>query len=586
MALANCQLADNSIQGSIKSSPSGTPVAPPSSLSYSSVPTVIYAGDSFLLAAPSLDGVADSFSISPSLPPGLLFNTQTGAITGTPSEPIAETTYTITASNSAGSTETQIQIGVGQKFSINANGDGSDYNLGDNNCDNGSGACTLRAAVEEANNEPGVPAKIVTATSYSISLSSTLVINSDVLLENPHGIKTVLDASGLERGVDIISGDVTIDGFTIDGASSGSSLANGVGLKATNSKLHLLNCQISNNSSSSFLMGTGAYIVTSQEFLMDNCTVTNNSSTNGSSDGAGLFIQSPSGEVANSIFTNNNSAGGGGAITKHSGYFLVRNSQFSNNQSEYGGGAIKALFGIEIQSTTFTSNSNNNIQGGGAIYAQTGDVKIMDSEFQGNTAAGGANYGAHIYGTGWSSGSLISGSTFSSGNYYSVYLHSLTSDFTVVNSTFSNNPFHLVINADAAASLTTLQNVTFSGATSHSLAVYDSDVEVVNSIFAGASTNNCTISGVSTLVSLGGNIDDDNSCGFAHGTDLSTNPQFDVAGLANNGGSTQTISLQAGSPALDSGLNAYCPTTDQRGLPRPADGGGGLTCDRGAVEKQ
>jgi hypothetical protein len=39
--------------------------------------------------------------------------------------------------------------------------------------------------------------------------------------------------------------------------------------------------------------------------------------------------------------------------------------------------------------------------------------------------------------------------------------------------------------------------------------------------------------------------------------------------LAVHGGFTPTIALLAGSPAIDSGDDAACPATDQRGVPRP-----------------
>ena len=37
------------------------------------------------------------------------------------------------------------------QFVVNSTGDTSDANVGDGNCDDGSGACTLRAAIEESN---------------------------------------------------------------------------------------------------------------------------------------------------------------------------------------------------------------------------------------------------------------------------------------------------------------------------------------------------------------------------------------------------------------------------------------------------
>jgi len=69
----------------------------------------------------------------------------------------------------------------------------------------------------------------------------------------------------------------------------------------------------------------------------------------------------------------------------------------------------------------------------------------------------------------------------------------------------------------------------------------------------------------------GYNLDDGRSCGFtsANHSLSSTDPLLDPAGLQNNGGSTQTIALLPGSPAIDaipSSVNG-CGTTitsDQR----------------------
>jgi 6-phosphogluconolactonase (cycloisomerase 2 family) len=61
---------------------------------------------------PTYDGSQSSFSVSPSLPPGIDLDTQTGSITGTPTQASATTIHTVTASNSAGSTTATVTIGV------------------------------------------------------------------------------------------------------------------------------------------------------------------------------------------------------------------------------------------------------------------------------------------------------------------------------------------------------------------------------------------------------------------------------------------------------------------------------------------
>jgi CSLREA domain-containing protein len=62
------------------------------------------------------------------------------------------------------------------------------------------------------------------------------------------------------------------------------------------------------------------------------------------------------------------------------------------------------------------------------------------------------------------------------------------------------------------------------------------------------------------------------TCGFAGATDSAANPLLDSA-LAANGGATETLALQTGSPMIDTGSNAgqSTPGIDQRGLSRPSD---------------
>lgn len=86
-----------------------------------SVPNISYAPSSntftYGITIPNLlptnsGGTIASFSISPSLPSGLSFNTTTGLISGTPTAPHAVTNYTVTATNAGGNSTFVVSITI------------------------------------------------------------------------------------------------------------------------------------------------------------------------------------------------------------------------------------------------------------------------------------------------------------------------------------------------------------------------------------------------------------------------------------------------------------------------------------------
>ncbi len=86
-----------------------------------------------------------------------------------------------------------------------------------------------------------------------------------------------------------------------------------------------------------------------------------------------------------------------------------------------------------------------------------------------------------------------------------------------------------------------------------------------------------------TISDQGYNLEDGTDCGLTGtGSLQNTDPRLDPQGLQNNGGPTQTIALQQGSPAIDHIPMAQCLTLDQRGASRPDDNES--TCDIGAYE--
>ncbi len=85
----------------------------PSALTYSTNPATYTKGTAITNNSPSSSGgVVVSYSISPALPAGLSFSTSTGVISGTPTALSASTDYTVTATNSGGSTTATVNITV------------------------------------------------------------------------------------------------------------------------------------------------------------------------------------------------------------------------------------------------------------------------------------------------------------------------------------------------------------------------------------------------------------------------------------------------------------------------------------------
>jgi hypothetical protein len=91
-------------------------VSSPSSLSYTT-PVIYTQNETITNNVPSVIGTVNSYSISPALPTGLTINSTTGIISGTPTAVAAAANYTVTASNSGGSTTAIVNITVEEESS-------------------------------------------------------------------------------------------------------------------------------------------------------------------------------------------------------------------------------------------------------------------------------------------------------------------------------------------------------------------------------------------------------------------------------------------------------------------------------------
>ena len=87
------------------------PPPAPSGLSYPA-PQSLPLNSAMQPVRPTVTGTVTSYSVTPALPTGLSLNASTGEISGTPTEPAAPATYTITAANASGSTAFALSLKV------------------------------------------------------------------------------------------------------------------------------------------------------------------------------------------------------------------------------------------------------------------------------------------------------------------------------------------------------------------------------------------------------------------------------------------------------------------------------------------
>lgn len=258
------------------------------------------------------------------------------------------------------------------------------------------------------------------------------------------------------------------------------------------------------------------------------------------------------------------------------------NNQTPESGSNYWGGGLYVL-GVPAQTLVtldkmvITGNTLSNAAGynfGGGLYLRDGFFEIRNSEISNNTivSSSGTTQGAGIYFRG---GSLL-----------------------IVNSTISGNTAGAEVGSGEGGGLhistggtATLVHVTIAGNSAGDVAggiyVHPDAVGVnVQKLLladnsAGDHAPDCLTDTV-PLTSLDYNLIENTSYCTIEGTtthDISgTDPL--LGSLADNGGTTRTMALLEGSPAIDAGGDIACNTADQRGIPRPQ----GYHCDIGAYE--
>jgi CSLREA domain-containing protein len=396
-------------------------------------------------------------------------------------------------------------------YFVNSTSDAGNNTRNATVCDDGTGHCTLRGAIQAANANAGadvinialVPGSVINLGSALPNIAQALSINGPTA-----GTVTVRRNSAASYSVfTVTAGPVSFSGLTIANGNAG----NGGGIKLSGTTVNVTNC---------VFLGNGA------------------------TNGGGIYNDGATLNVTNCTFTGNGAGSDGGGIANdHYGTANVSNSTFTGNTA---------------------NNGDSTASGGGAIcngdhnHSYGGYMTVTNATITGNTALRG--------------GGLSIGGAAAAGF------------LTVTNSTIVGNSSFF---GDSAGGISSDGQ---------------GPVNIKNTIVAlntGAAGRDVYGGFVSSGFNLIGKTD--GSTGFTQATDQvgtiasPLDPKLDPAGLQNNGGPTQTIALQPGSPALDKGTSSGLTgnlTTDQRGngFPRNtnysniADASSGDGTDIGACE--
>ncbi len=463
-------------------------------------------------------------------------------------------------------------------FDVNDQTDAVDANPGDGVCLTAANTCTLRAAVQEANAWPGPDVIRLPAGTYNLTITGAnedkaatgdLDITDDLTINGADKNTTIIDGNNNDRVFDVISTSAkfTISNVTVQNGQLTSASVTGAGIN-NRGNLTINDSKVIQNKFTSN-GGGGGGIASVQGTVTINYS---DISSNSASGFAGIQQNLGSLIINDSTINNNTSVGSGGGIGIFNGGAVITDSTVSGNAGGNPGGqggGINNGGNLVIIGTTVEHNVV--AQGGGIVIIGTGTLTAVNSTIHNNTA---------LAGTGGGILDLSGGASSAGASPTAVLINTTIADNTALGT--ENN----LTGADG------LHNG-YGGGLFYAGAKVTLNNTLIADNIASVQGGDCS-SGPSafyapgTLVSLGYNMDSDNTCQLI-GTGDQPGATPSLGALANNGGPTQTLAPNGGSPAIDAGDPLGCKnqsgnnlTTDQRGFPRPD----GSACDIGAVEVQ
>lgn len=386
----------------------------------------------------------------------------------------------------------------------------------------------------------------------------------------------IVEPTRLDNSYHVVTGatDTALDGFTISAGNA--YVTSGGGLYNESGNPTLINIIFSRNSAHT---GGGMYNISSDSPILTNVTFSDNSAYYGGGmynagssptlthitfidniafDRGGGMYNSGNPTLTDVAFIGNSAVEAGGMHNYPGSSPTLTNVTFSGNSAVQGGGMENMLSSPTLIDVTFSGNTATQI--GGGMLNQVNAPVLTRVTFMGNSAYYGGGMGNNQ-----EVDSILTNVTFSgnSATYGGGMINIQGDKPTLTNVTFSNNSANYGGGMyNWMGSNPQINDTIFWGntASNSGAQIYDNTAE-----FSSSFVNDSVVDGGCPAGSSCVNI-------------ITTNPKLGI--LGDYGGLTQTIPLLPGSSAIDTGNDASCAATDQRGVSRPQGG----HCDIGAYE--
>lgn len=292
------------------------------------------------------------------------------------------------------------QPALAATFTVDSELDAVDSDLTNGLCLNvtvvAGGACTLRAAIQQANANPDPDTIILPDGTYVLTLenssnnseeeaaSGDLDITSNIIIEGSGAKTTIIEAGeDLEDRLFQLHGDVAVISIrrvTIRNGNpttlSGGSRAGG-GILNNGGTLDLLEIVLNNNSGLDF----GGAISNFGTAFLERCAIYDNISSGNNARGGGIWTASDSTlTLANCTVSGNQASirGGGIDVNNNSDLTILQNTTIANNRLTGPDGGAGISIGNSTQVNLFSSIIADNLAAGNVPDDCDGQFDILD----------------------------------------------------------------------------------------------------------------------------------------------------------------------------------------------------------------